>query len=842
MEILHLNKKRFAILLLALLFVEVYAYLALAAGSLSPGQYLIGSPYVIDGGYYTAYWGFPPAAEANAENGSPVGSNPAQWFLFTASGTNYSICDVQNGACLTDGGSSVDIGQGTDIWSVNSVGSGYTVQNTRTGRYIGAIPTITRASVPISATAVTITLTVAGNATPSPVPSATPTTTSSPTPARTPAPTPSSTPGATASPTPSVVPSAIQFDGRTQNNTNAAGTSVSATTPSGVRDGDYLVVTVDSWDSNLPAPASWTLLRQTNNKVVSNGSGDHIALIYRVWHTGDPTSYSLGNGQLAYPKAVLRAYYGVGAIDAFACSPSPGAVTTGPSFTLANPPATKSTGEEFIGEWSTDNTAASVNGPSDLGDGTAEKTQWSTFDGDKPIPASGTIPTSETANSASGSPNWIGCDVTLVPSTAQISTPAMKANDFLNTLGVVSHFVQGQENATATTAALRYLAVRNLRVEATHSTSLLAQICSIHSMAAVLIDELPIVDDDPNNIADTRTEYETLAACGALLEAEGPNEPNNFNFKYLGNTCSSNGSYLPCAQYMAAEYAMIKGDAKLASYPVADLTEPGGEPDNTGLQFLTIPSGQGTSMPSGTKFADIANLHNYVLGLNQSAVGDNQAWNAESTLNNAPWDGLIGEYCRTTWGYGYAAIPIAQCTLPKVTTETGWPSTTITQDQQGKLITNVYLSAAKLGWSHTFVYLLFDKPSAGDTGWGFFSQSDGTANLQPKALGSYTHNLTTVLSDATSNFSSGSARYLIVNEPATVHDLLMQKSNGTYELLIWDDRPVGEATDRVTVNLGVLYPTVKVYDITSGTAPTQTLSNSSSVTLSLTDHAFIVEF
>jgi hypothetical protein len=418
--------------------------------------------------------------------------------------------------------------------------------------------------------------------------------------------------------------------------------------------------------------------------------------------------------------------------------------------------------------------------------------------------------------------------------------PAIKANDFLNTLGVNAHFVEGLQNATAVIAALKYLGVRNMRDGGTHSTAVFSQLCNIHSATGVLLDELPIVDDDPNNIADTRTEYEALASCGALLEAEGPNEPNNFNFKYQGNTCSSSGSFLPCAQYMAAEYAMIKGDAKLAGYPLADLTEPGGEPDNTGLQFLTIPSGQGTLMPAGTKFADIANLHNYVLGLNQSVVGDNQAWNAESTLNNAPWDGLIGEYCRTTWGYGYAATPIAQCTLPKVTTETGWPSTTITQDQQGKLITNVYLAAAKLGWQHTFVYLLFDDPN--DAGWGFFSQSDGTANIQAKALATYTHNLTAILSDSTSNFPAGSAAYSIPHEPVTVHDLLMQKSNGTYELAMWDDRPVGEGTDSVTVNLGALYATANVYDITSGSAPTQTLSNASSVTLSLTDHAFILEF
>ncbi len=418
---------------------------------------------------------------------------------------------------------------------------------------------------------------------------------------------------------------------------------------------------------------------------------------------------------------------------------------------------------------------------------------------------------------------------------------AMRTNDFLNTLGASTHLVQGIENYTAIIAGLEYTGIRNIREDASHDASRYAALCSIHSATGAFVDAMPIVDADAKNIRDTQIEYEALAACGALLQAEGPNEPNNFPFKYLGKTCSSNSSFATCAQYMADEYAMIKADPKLARYPVVDLTEPGAEPDNTGLQFLTIPSGQGTSMPAGTKFADMANLHNYVLGNGQTAVKDNQAWNAESTPNNGPWDGLQGEYCGKTWAKRYTAAPMVECRMPRVTTETGWPSTTISPDQQGKLMTNVYLSAAKLGWQNTFVYLLFDEPQAGNAGYGFFNQSNGSQPVRPKSLGTYTHNLTTILSDSTSNFRPGLLNYSIASKPSTVHDLLLEKSNGTYELVVWDDRPVGEATDSVTVDLGASYPSVNVYDITKGTGAIQRVLNASSVRLALTDHALIVE-
>lgn len=427
----------------------------------------------------------------------------------------------------------------------------------------------------------------------------------------------------------------------------------------------------------------------------------------------------------------------------------------------------------------------------------------------------------------------------LVPAASEGRNVAMKANDFLNTLGADTHLIQGLETPAAIIAGLKYTDIRNIRDDATRDTSKIAKLCAIHKATGAMVEELPIVDSDPNNIAATQAEYERLAACGAMLAAEGPNEPNNFKFNYKGKTCSTRGSFLPCAQYMAAEYAMVKGDPELARMQVWDQTEPGAEPDNVGIQFLTVPSGQGTIELAGTVFADVANLHNYVMGNGQKTIADNQAWNAESTAGG-PWDGLVGEYCNTTWK-GYAATPLASCTMPKVTTETGWPSTSITQDQQGKLITNVYLSAAKLGWQNTFVYLLFDEPQAGNAGWGFFSQSDGTAKVQPKLLGTYTHNMTTILSDTSSKFTAGTVNYSVANEPSTVHDLLMEKSNGTYELIVWGDQ-VPPTSANVIVNLGSSYPTVNVYDITSGTMPVRTLSNASSVPMTLRDHALIVEF
>jgi hypothetical protein len=276
----------------------------------------------------------------------------------------------------------------------------------------GTVPPAETATSSEAANWIGLAATLKAGALPSPTPTSsstpTPTQSSTPTPTGTPSPTPTraATPTPTAAATPTPV-SGIQFDGRTQNSVNASGTSVTAITPSGVRNGDYLVATVDSWNSTLPAPANWSILTATNN-TVANSQGDHIALIYRVWHTGDPTLYSLGAGSLAYPKVVLRAYNGVSGIDAFACGPQQGKSSKGPSFSLPALPATKAV-DEFAGYWASD--TGSITGPSDLSDGTSNTVQWASFDGDKSISA-GTVPPTDTAFN-SGSANWIGCDITL---------------------------------------------------------------------------------------------------------------------------------------------------------------------------------------------------------------------------------------------------------------------------------------------------------------------------------------------------------------------------------------------------------------------------------------------
>lgn len=402
---------------------------------------------------------------------------------------------------------------------------------------------------------------------------------------------------------------------------------------------------------------------------------------------------------------------------------------------------------------------------------------------------------------------------------------SVSANTFLSSIGVNTHIAQGFSGA-GYIPPLKFLGARSIRDGESNIDTLI----SVHQQTGITV-AINGGADLSGLIANGRT----LASAGALLAIEGPNEPNNFPISYQGQIGGGTKSWLPIAYFQRDLYKAVKSDSILKNYPVFHVSEGGAETNNVGMQFLTIPAGAGTLMPDGTQYADYANPHNYVCST-QSTYVDNQAWNAADPTLNSLWDGLYVEYGRTWWSPGYNGYSEAQLqTLPRVTTETGYDSVSNPGGEavQGVVLANTYLAQFKRGWRYTFIYELVDgEGSSGNQ--GLFH-----GDLTPKPAANYIHNMTTILADTGTLSNPGQLDYSIVNPPSTVHDLLLQKNNGTFELVIWSEKTSGSTS--VTVNFGGVHGHVSVYDITLGTSPTQSLMSVSSVPLSLTNHAVILE-
>lgn len=411
---------------------------------------------------------------------------------------------------------------------------------------------------------------------------------------------------------------------------------------------------------------------------------------------------------------------------------------------------------------------------------------------------------------------------------------AVPAGTFLDSIGANSSINNRGETLRKTSECARYLGLRWFRSGIEGSPSI-RELIELHKQAGVKFSWG--LGSGGSNIPELIRTGRQLAAAGALLAFEGPNEPNNWGITYQGQSGGKNASWVPVARLQRDLYRAVKSDAALRNYPVWSITEGGAQSDNAGLQFLTIPDRAGTLMPAGTRYADFANVHNYIYHPNVPGLEENKTWKAADPSSACRVDGLYGEY-GLTWAKHFAGYPEARlAALPKVTTETGaLIDGPITEEIHALNLLTLYLDQFKRGWSYTAMYLLRDRvDEGGNQKFGFYAP-----DYTPRKAAVYLHNLTTILADRHPTTRPRRLAYAIPNPPETVHDLLLEKGDGKLDLVVWDERLPGK-TDRVTVELGGTWKSVKLHDPTVGTSATRTLADVRSVALTLSDHPIVIE-
>jgi len=453
------------------------------------------------------------------------------------------------------------------------------------------------------------------------------------------------------------------------------------------------------------------------------------------------------------------------------------------------------------------------------------------------------------------------------PETAK----AASANDFLNSIGANSAIYRRGESVDSTIKLCSYTGIRWIRTDesglSSNGNSYRPEIKQLFDQAGVKVSLS--LGSGGSNITNLVKGAKFIAAYGGLLAIEGCNEPNNWGITYLGQKGGNSNSWAPVARLHRDLYTAVKADAVLKDYPVWTTTETGAETDNVGLQYLTVPETDSkvTAEFIGATYADYANCHNYFTHGSWPPIQDNQTWLPSNPTSAAKGDHLYGNF-GSTWSKHYAGYPQAQLnTLPRVTTETGITLTTqytwrwadpntqvydttlpnpdytdplkcITEDMQGLMYMGCYLSQFKQGWSHTAIYILRDRTDEnGNQAFGFYA-----GDYTPRKAALYLHNLTTILNDNTSVDPAAlkSLSCTFSAYPSTLHDLLLQKSNGKLYLIVWSERYRG-GEDDITISFPAAFDEIKVYNPVVGTEAIQTSTSSTSLTLSMTNHPFILE-
>ena len=212
-------------------------------------------------------------------------------------------------------------------------------------------------------------------------------------------------------------------------------------------------------------------------------------------------------------------------------------------------------------------------------------------------------------------------------------------------------------------------------------------------------------------------------------------------------------------------------------------------------------------------------------------------------------------------------IPTALASLPIWITEAGW-YTNPTNDGVGvdQLIAARYqldevFDLWNTGIYHWYIYELYDESTL--PAWGMFTSAN-VAKTSATAI----HNLNGVMTDAGGTaltFTPTTLAYTLTGLPSNTtsgntcpsgqcdfggYSLLFQKSNGTYEIVLWHEirqwdnnahTEMSVTPVTVTVNLPLNFTTVNVYDPVTGATPLNTASHVNSMAVSLGADPLIVE-
>lgn len=397
----------------------------------------------------------------------------------------------------------------------------------------------------------------------------------------------------------------------------------------------------------------------------------------------------------------------------------------------------------------------------------------------------------------------------------------LSASGFINSIGVNTHAAFGwtdYNNLAMMTDDLKYLGVTHLRDAL--ATSPAAQPV-VDGLAAAgykfdLIVSSALPAQGATGLQDYVVSLDKFVAShpGSISAIEGLNEANNQPFSYNGSSSLS-----AAAQFQSALYQAVKADGALSNIPVFNLS-------------LAYNDAQGYSeLGNMSGSVDYANAHAYV------STGSTTASSLAATLS---------------------AVETAAPGKPVVITETGYTTQADTQyvgvDEtvQAKSILNTLVDAYKAGVSSTYLYELFDRNSSTavsnpEDKYGLF-HSDGTPKLAATAI----HNLTSILADDGTGGHQPTAalNYTLSNMPDSGSSMVLGKSNGAYELVVWaepklwndaTDSELSNPTQTVTVNLGGVHHSVHVYDTLTGTTAIASYTDVSTITIPVSDHPLIIE-
>ena len=379
-------------------------------------------------------------------------------------------------------------------------------------------------------------------------------------------------------------------------------------------------------------------------------------------------------------------------------------------------------------------------------------------------------------------------------STSLTATKAVSAGVFASSLGINTHIdfaTYGYQNLTNVENDINYLGVKIIRDSAQSPTDATTWLQVAQATGAKFDDY--IAETSPSGMTTDLGYVAQLAREGILASIEGGNEEDDAYPASLGNTLAIT------ATFQQQVYALGR---------------------SLGLPVINMSFGAGWTASNGW-------IGDY------GSVGDLSAY---TTYGNAHTYPVAGQLPDATIQRANGLAKLAASTRAVVTTEIGWDTSVFSLQSIAKYVLDAALDGIKDGNAGMYYYGMYDD---GSGNWGLFN-TDGTARPAATAL----HNLTTLLADTgtgAAGFAPGSLTYGLSGTQTGDSSVLIEKSNGSYWLSLWNETEAAGSPHTVTVTLASPAATVIEFDPLSGTSSMHTWSNVSSVAIAVPDHPVLLE-
>ena len=392
-------------------------------------------------------------------------------------------------------------------------------------------------------------------------------------------------------------------------------------------------------------------------------------------------------------------------------------------------------------------------------------------------------------------------------------------NSFVDSIGVNTHlsYLNSPYNSQFSTLQSRLVSagIRHVRDSAGLSGTGAAHAASLANVGI----KFNLVQDascnNTYNIEAPASGSLSWVTAAQIDTFEGPNELDLYS-------CNGPPWYTQDKTYAAKIASAVRGNATLTSAGVKIIAPSLGSINN---------SVDATNLGSMAPYADYGCLHDYPDG-------------------NYPSAGLAA---------AAASTAPENAGMQPITTETGYDTDTtqhgatnqpgIDLQTHGKYFSRLFFENFNFGKKRTYAYELMDDNALSGTEatYGLL-----TSNGSPKPGFTAISNEIALLSDVGSSFIPRSLIYSLGSPPSQIHHTLLQKRNGRFYLVLWQEvlsynnvnTPYGDLSI-VPVNLTVTFPvpitTVNQYDPIASASPLQTKSNVSILNVSVLDQALILE-